>query len=128
MENVNIRVEHPRPDAVRECWLNLNGQWDFEIDNALVGVEKHFEKRDSLDGKITVPFCPESALSGVKHTDFMNAVWYRRDIVIPKSWENKRVLLHIDACDYETTVFVNAKRSVHTRAATHPSALILPTR
>ena len=110
MENVNIRTEHPRPDAVRECWLNLNGQWDFEIDNALVGLEKHFENRDSLNGKITVPFCPESALSGVKHTDFMNSVWYRRDIAIPNSWENKRVLLHIDACDYETTVFVNAKK------------------
>ena len=72
-----MRPEHPRPDAKREQWLNLNGQWDFEIDNACVGREKHFEKRDSLDGEILVPFCPESVLSGLGHTDFMNAVWYR---------------------------------------------------
>ncbi len=110
MKNVNIRAEHPRPDALRECWLNLNGQWDFEIDNAVVGIEKHYEKRDSLDGKIIVPFCPESELSGVQHTDFMNAVWYRRGIEIPKSWAGKRIILHIGACDYETTVFVNAKK------------------
>ena len=109
MECINLRQEHPRPDSVRENWLNLNGEWDFEIDNALVGAEKHFEKRDSLDGKIIVPFCPESKLSGVEHTDFMNAVWYRRNIEIPKAWQGKRILLHIDACDYKTQVFVNGR-------------------
>ena len=109
MINVNLRQEHPRPDALRENWLNLNGEWDFEIDNAIVGFEKHFEKRDSLDGKIIVPFCPESKLSGVAHTDFMNAVWYRRNIDIPSAWHGMRVLLHFEACDYETRVFVNGK-------------------
>lgn len=69
-------MEHPRPDARREDWLNLNGEWDFEIDNACVGIEKFFDARRSLDGKIMVPFCPESKLSGIGHTDFMNAVWY----------------------------------------------------
>ena len=110
MENINLRQEHPRPDAVRENWLSLNGEWHFEIDNALVGLEKGFEKRDSLDMRILVPFCPESKLSGLAHTDFMNAVWYRRDIDIPAQWQGKRIVLHIDACDYETVVFVNGKR------------------
>ncbi len=110
MENVNLRPEHPRPDLRREDWINLNGEWDFEIDNALVGREKHFEKRDCLDGKIIVPYCPESELSGVKHTDFMNAVWYRRDISVPEAWRGRRVLLHIGACDYDSTVFVNGKK------------------
>ena len=74
------RCEHPRPDRYRNTWINLNGEWDFEIDNAKVGLEKKFQKRDSLDGKITVPFSAESVLSGVGNTDFMNAVWYRREI------------------------------------------------
>ena len=107
MENVNLRLEHPRPDAVREDWISLNGEWDFEIDNVKVGYERNYAKRDSLDGKITVPFCPESRLSGVGHTDFMNAVWYRRNIEIPEAWQGKRILLHIGACDYKTQVFVN---------------------
>ncbi len=101
------RNEHPRPDRKRNDWINLNGQWDFEIDNAKVGVEKKFFTRDSLDMKITVPFSPESVLSGVGITDFMNAVWYRRDLDIPAEWKGKRVILHIDACDYDTTVYVN---------------------
>ena len=104
------RNEHPRPDRKRESILNLNGEWEFEIDNARSGLEKGFAKRKSLDGRITVPFCPESRLSGVAHTDFMNAVWYRKDIEIPNEWKNKRVILHIDACDYFTTVFVNGNR------------------
>ena len=108
--NLIPRCEHPRPDRQRAEWLSLNGEWDFEIDNAIVGEAKKFYERESLDGKITVPFCPESKLSGVGHTDFMNAVWYRRNIEIPKEWCGKRVILHVDACDYDTTVYVNAKK------------------
>ena len=101
------RCEHPRPDRKRNDWINLNGTWDFEIDNAMVGVDKKFFLRDSLDMKITVPFTAESVLSGIGHTDFMNAVWYRRNIDIPAEWAGKRVILHIDACDYETQLYVN---------------------
>ena len=43
------RCEHPRPDRQRQDWLKLNGVWDFEIDNAKVGLEKKFFERDSLD-------------------------------------------------------------------------------
>ncbi|MBQ8372603.1 MAG: hypothetical protein IJX38_06690 [Clostridia bacterium] len=44
----------------------------------MVDVEKKFYKRDSLEWKITVPFCPENKLSGVSNTDFLSAEWYRR--------------------------------------------------
>ena len=103
------RCEHPRPDRLRQDWQSLNGVWDFEIDNAKVGLEKKFYERDSLAQKINVPFSPESVLSGIGHTDFMNAVWYRRNIEIPTAWTGKRVILHIDACDHTTRVFVNGK-------------------
>ncbi len=109
------RCEHPRPDRKREAWLNLNGTWDFEIDNAKVGVAKKFFERDSLDAKITVPFSPESVLSGIGNTDYMYSVWYRRDITVPADWAGKNVILHIDACDFKTTVYVNGKQvGVHT--------------
>ncbi len=113
------RCEHQRPDRKRDTWINLNGQWDFEIDNSKVGLEKKFYERDSLNEKITVPFSPESVLSGLGYTDFMNAVWYRRNIDIPIDWAGKRVILHIDACDHTTTVFVNGKK-----AGTHKGGYI----
>ena len=86
------RSEHPRPDRKRSDWINLNGTWNFEIDNAKVGIYKKYFERDTLDGKIIVPFCPESRLSGVANTDFRNAVWYRRNIEIPAEWKEKRVI------------------------------------
>ncbi len=103
------RCEYPRPQLVREPWLNLNGEWDFEIDNAEAGESKAFFERMSLNSKITVPFCPESKLSGVEHTDFLNCVWYRRDIEIPKDWQGKNVILHFGAVDYLAVVYVNGK-------------------
>ncbi len=103
------RNEYPRPQLMRADWLNLNGEWDFEIDHSMSGKEKNFQKRSSLDGKITVPFCPESKLSGLAHTDFMNCVWYRKDIHIPSEWEGKDVILHFGAVDYHAFVYVNGE-------------------
>jgi hypothetical protein len=54
------RPEYPRPQFVRESWINLNGIWHFEIDNGKSGVERGLIEALSLSGKITVPFCPES--------------------------------------------------------------------
>ncbi len=103
------RHEHPNPQSVRAEWLNLNGEWEFEIDSAKNGIHKKFFEREHLNGKITVPFCPESVLSGVGNTDFMNCVWYRRDVTLPTGWETGRVLLHFGAVDQIAHVYVNGK-------------------
>ena len=100
------RSEYPRPQFERKDWLCLNGQWEFEIDPGDSGLERGILKRPLKD-KIIVPFCPESKLSGIGNTDFLNAVWYRRTVTIPKDWEGRKVLLHFQGVDYETTVWVN---------------------
>ena len=100
------RAEYPRPQFVRADWLCLNGAWQFEIDQADSGLERGLLTRD-LNGTITVPFCPESSLSGVENRDFLNAVWYRRTVTLPVAWLGRRVLLHFQAVDYDTTVWVN---------------------
>lgn len=103
------RPEYPRPQLVRDQWVNLNGTWEFEIDNAVVGKAKKFNERTHLDGEITVPFCPESVLSGIGNVDFMNCVWYRKDIEIPYDWAGKSVLLTFGAVDYHATVYINGE-------------------
>ena len=105
------RPEYPRPQLVREQWINLNGTWEFEIDNAQVGLAKKFQERDSLDQKITVPFCPESVLSGIGNVDYMNTVWYRKELDIPVEWAGKSILLNFGAVDYHAIVFVNGKQA-----------------
>ncbi len=102
------RPEYPRPQFVRPDWLNLNGQWQFEIDPGDSGLERGLLTRE-LANTILVPFAPESSLSGVHQTDFLNAVWYRRQVNVPPAWAGRRLLLHFQACDYDTTVWVNGQ-------------------
>ncbi len=101
------RNEYPRPQLVRQEWLNLNGPWDYTEDNAMNGRELAYYKKDSFDRTITVPFCPESVLSGIGDVDFKTCVWYRKAIDIPADWSGKRVILHFGAVDYLATVWVN---------------------
>jgi len=103
-----LRSEYPRPQMVRNSWMNLNGIWDFEIDNEKIGIAKKFFKLSSLKDKIVVPFCPESKLSTIEHVDFMECIWYKRKITLPLDWKNKKILLHIGASDYKTTLWINS--------------------
>lgn len=100
------RPEYPRPQFVRSDWLCLNGDWEFEIDSGDSGLERGLFDR-SLEQRITVPFCPESELSGIGTTDFLSAAWYRRTVVVPHEWQGRRVLLHFQAVDYDAAVWVN---------------------
>ncbi len=102
------RSEYPRPQFVRDNWLCLNGTWQFEIDHGDSGLERGLRDRE-LAQQITVPFCPESELSGIHHVDFMNAVWYRREIRVPDAWQGQRILLHFQAVDYDATVWANGE-------------------
>lgn len=102
------RPEHPNPQWERKNWKNLNGTWQFEIDNGLSGEARGLVEAQSLSGTITVPFCPEAPLSGVGNKDFMNSVWYKRtEEFTQEQLTGNRVLLHIGACDYETKVWIN---------------------
>ena len=102
------RSEYPRPQLVRDQWLCLNGTWEFEIDTGDSGLERGLLQRPLRD-RILVPFCPESELSGIGNTDFLNVVWYRREVDIPASWQGQSVVLHFQAVDYDATVWVNGK-------------------
>lgn len=105
------RTEHPKPQFMRKNWLNLNGQWQFEIDNSNSGTaRKLFEVNKEFLLKINVPFCPESKLSGIENVDFMNAVWYKRDFDLTAEQIKNRVVLHFGAVDYEATVYINGQR------------------
>ena len=123
---VDLRTEHPRPDARRAAYFCLNGEWEFAIDNARVGKEKNWQNAP-LAGKITVPYCPESVLSGVGNTDYMNAVWYRRSFTLPAEFAGKRIFLRFGAADYKTEVWVNGQSvGTHTGGYTPFSFDITP--
>ncbi|MGW1347465.1 glycoside hydrolase family 2 protein [Kribbella sp. NPDC002412] len=113
------RPEHPRPQFVRPEWLNLNGEWQFEIDQADTGLERGVRDRE-LQQRIVVPFAPESQLSGIENVDFLEAVWYRTTVTIPADWAGKDAVLHFQAVDQDATVWVNGVEVVRHRGGFTP--------
>lgn len=104
------RPEHPRPQMLRNQWINLNGLWSYEFDFAKSGRERGLCSSHGFTHSITVPFCPESVLSGVNHTDFIEAMFYHRTVQIPHEWRGRRVILHFGAVDYDCEVFLDGIR------------------
>ncbi|MFQ6891066.1 MAG: glycoside hydrolase family 2 protein [Acutalibacter sp.] len=101
------RAEHPNPQWERETWKNLNGPWEFEFDFGCSAVERRLWEKERFDREILVPFCPESRLSGIGYTDFINGVAYRKNFELSQEELSGRVLLHFGAVDYEASVYVN---------------------
>lgn len=101
----NAWKEYPRPQLVRKDWKNLNGLWDYAI------VSKDAASPETWQGKILVPYCVESSLSGVgKALNPDQELWYNLQVSIPDQWKGKNIKLHFGAVDYKTTVYVNDKQ------------------
>ena len=97
-------AEYPRPQLQRSGWRCLNGWWEyaFRMPGESMGI---------ADGKILVPFSPETVRSGVGRTLLPGELlWYRRsidDFHLPKG---KRAILHFGAVDERCSVWWNGTK------------------
>jgi arylsulfatase A-like enzyme len=97
--------EYPRPQLVRENWVNLNGVWNYGIGPVDGGGP------DMWPGKILVPFPIESQLSGVQlRITPQQKLWYGRQFAKPALKAGERLRLNFGAVDWHTIVYVNGKR------------------
>ena len=88
---------YPRPQMRRNSYVNLNGAWDLHV---------NYENQ----GKIRVPFCPESRLSAIgQHYEEGSLLSYSREFILPEGFNRGRVILHIGAADQRAEVFLNNK-------------------
>ncbi len=95
---------YPRPQMARGEGINLNGLWSYAI------TPKEAGKPEKFEGQILVPFCVESALSGVmQRIDEKQRLWYRLAVKRPELHPGERLLLQFGAIDWEATVWVNGK-------------------
>ena len=95
--------EYPRPQLVRDSYICLNGMWDYAI-------RKSPEFPDKYDGKINVPFSPETPLSGVNKTVRPDEwLFYRTELTFPKGFIKDKVILHFGAVDQTAEVYVNGE-------------------
>lgn len=103
------RPEYPRPQFVREDWVNLNGTWSYEFDFSRSGMDRRLFESEGFEGSITVPFAPQSELSGVGFKDFIPEMWYHRTLSVPDGWAGKRIILHFGAVDYIASIYIDGK-------------------
>lgn len=96
----NAWPEYPRPQMQRTNWMNLNGVWQFQPGGLGDPVPTN-----TLSGDILVPFCMESAISGVMQ--HYERAWYQRTFTLPASWAGQRILLHFEAANWECEPFLN---------------------
>lgn len=98
--------EYPRPQFKRDSYLDLNGEWDYAIRKINKGQVAPMP--EIYDGKITVPYSPESPLSGVnRQLQKDEYLFYHKRVTLPNGFFRGRLLLNIGACDQCCTVFVN---------------------
>lgn len=102
--DINNWNVYPRPQMKRDSFICLNGEWDF-------CTNKTGEIPTVFTEKITVPFCPQSVLSGINRpvpdSDYMI---YKRGFSCPQNFNKGRVLLHFGAVDQKATVYINGKK------------------
>lgn len=99
-------LEHPCPQAMRESVECLNGEWDFYKLGA--------DGKRSFEGKILVPFSPETLHSGVAAGFTLKAdekLVYTRVVQVPEKWLDGIVRLHFGAVDSECEVLVNGEKA-----------------
>lgn len=99
--------DYPRPQFVRDHWMNLNGTWGFRFDDDHVGEIEKWQQQLEETHKIIVPFTYETQASGIGIEEFHPRVWYSRKVSIPEEADGKRVILHFQAVDYLAKVWVN---------------------
>ena len=92
--------EYPRPALRRDSFESLNGPWQYAITRSAALPRQ-------WDGRILVPYSPETEASGVGRT-LQPGEWlhYHRSFA-PPAGSGGRVLLHFGAVDYACAVQVN---------------------
>jgi beta-galactosidase/beta-glucuronidase len=114
------RPEYPRPQFVRNQWLNLNGEWEFTFDDANEGLQRDWHDGRKLPGRIIVPFAYQTELSGINDKSTHECFWYARSFEIPTGWHDQDVLLNFGAVDYSSTVWVNGQEVGHNQGGHVP--------
>jgi len=90
----------PNPQFVRPGWIDLTGVWHFAFDDADAGLaERWHENPERFGERITLPYPPESRLSGVHETGFHPWLWYARSFEAPQLATGERLRLCLGAVD-----------------------------
>lgn len=99
----HILEEYPRPQMIRDQYINLNGEWNYTVLSEKNTITK--------EGTLLVPFSPEAPLSGagfqLKPREKMLCERLLSVKCLPS--DGSRCILHFGAVDQYAKVLVNGK-------------------
>ena len=98
--------------------ISVNTQWTGDIvDRSWYNEERYAKYREP--GNVKVPFW----LNPDKH--YVGVAWYQKEIEIPSSWKDKRILFEFERTHWETTLFIDGKRIAQQDALQVPHRYML---
>lgn len=96
----------------RDSFISLDGEWLFVFDDDNIGEERqYFNSFPTNSLTINVPFAYQCELSGINNHERHDVIWYQKEIDLGKV-ENKVVMIHFEAADYITKVYVNGNLAI----------------
>ena len=111
----------PQDTATRER-KNLDGLWQFALDGGRAGrTGRWFDDALPAAREMAVPASYNDIAVDAAVRDHVGPVWYQRTVWVPRGWTGRRIVLHLESATHRATVWVTARRSCPTRAATRPS-------
>jgi hypothetical protein len=104
--SVALAAAHPLPNSLPALRIGN----PITVDTPWTGTLENRDYYHSVDyapyreaGKVKIPFFlqPEAYYSG--------AAWYQREVVVPRSWADRRVVLFLERAHWETQVWIDGK-------------------
>ncbi len=120
-ENLCAKISnHPNPFFQRECFLLLDGEWDFSF-------EKEMRCPYSYSRKIIVPYAPESKASGIgERVPNNHFLCYRKEIVPSKEFIGYPAYLHFLGVDQIADIYWDGIKIYHHEGGYSPFCVYLP--
>lgn len=117
--------------------LDLSGLWRFQLDpmgfGKTPGSELYLRK---LTESIQLPGSTDEGGKGIRNSalhidrlsrkfEYCGQAWYQREVVIPDTWKEKEIILVLERCHWETTVYIDNKPVASDERLSTPNRFVL---
>lgn len=121
----------------QEKSIDLSGLWRFQLDPMGFGKTPGSELYQSkLTESIVLPGSMDESGKGIPNTvshvdrlsrkfEYCGQAWYQREVEIPESWQGKEIILTLERCHWETSVYVDGVPTGTDERLSTPNRFIL---
>jgi hypothetical protein len=105
--------------------ISLNGEWTFALDPHDQGLAENWASHGGFERTVGLP-APWQTY-GPDTERYIGTAWYQRSLEVPEPWQGSDVRLIIEACDYETRVYLDGQELARHEGGYTPIEVTFPT-